>query len=186
MPKFLGAGVRLEISDIQEEQVGAEQHHVLHGLKIRLGLCCGLILCFGFGHAILPQAVLFGKVLEEVFERGEGILDDHGGTPHETLAATAEDIGFRSIRVDVCEGRGVRAKSRAVANDSAGVVQDDSAGYASGNPSKLWVDIATARSAAGRLRGTNEEAAALAPEFGLLVQLASRTRAGIITNGRRL
>ncbi len=68
VPKFLSAGVRLEISDIQEEQVGAEQHHVLHGLKIRLGLCRGLVLCFGLGHAIFPQAVFFRKVLEEVFE----------------------------------------------------------------------------------------------------------------------
>ena len=102
------------------------------------------------------------------------------------MAATTEDIGFGSIGVDLCEGRGIRAMSGAVANDSAGVVQDDSAGYASGNPSKLWVDIATTRSVTGRLGGTNKEAAALAPGFGLLVQLAPRTRAGVITNGRRL
>ena len=118
---------------------------VLQSFDIRLILSIGHAADIFIGVTIAIVAVLLCEVSKEVLEGAEGVVDGDGGAPDEALAVAAQLVRLGGVGAAVGEGGGVGAvRGGPLADDAAGVVQDDAPRGAGGPRQAVGVDVPAA------------------------------------------
>lgn len=150
MPQFASGRIDVKIGDVEVQPRGAEKKHVLESLpvRLRLGIWRSSNICVR--HTVSIHAILLGKVAQEVFERGKGIIDRHGGAPDEALSLAAKMIRFGGVGVAVGEGGGIGTRGLSLANHAPRIIEDDTARGAR-RPEGVRVDVASAMGCAASL-----------------------------------
>jgi len=166
MPQLQSRGVCLQVPGIQVEACHSELTHVVqHG---------NVFLLFGhsphraglfFGHAVGPHAVLLGEVVQEVLERGHGVLDRDIRTPDDAGRAAAQSLRLRGVRMYIREGR-LRLRLSIVHRHAVGIDEQPAAAIGRGSKG-IGVNVPSARGSRpvwweARPRGADEQSAATA------------------------